>query len=1499
MLSVATGHSASYLTGQVGAGMEAYYTGTAGAGEPPGVWWGKGAQTLGLDGEVVDEVMHGLYGQYLDPRDPLFADPDTRNESAVLGRKAKQYRTPERVVEDRIREYGRHFASTPTPEQIQAWRIEAERGVSAAAPYYDLTFSPDKSVTVMHTAFVRAGHEARAAGDLDRAQRFERAAQHVEEAMMAAATAGLEYVQDHAAFTRVGRHGGRSATGRWQDVNGLTVAQFLQHTSRDLDPQLHVHQAVLNKVESADGKWRALDGTVVHAARPAAAAISERELENQLAARLGVRFVMREDGIGRRVDGVDHELESLFSGRRQAITKVAEQRLAAFEERVGRPASNLERDRIMRASTLATRRAKTHTGESEVEQYDRWAAEAAQVLAGGLGRQATVFETLWQQQGIDPLAPGTPAAGEEWTMSSGALFSPEAVIAQALEACHGEDGRATFSRYDLIRQIDLALPDNLGPLPPGEASALLQHLADLALAREDAVQVAGLEVGTAPTTDRLANGSSNAINPASVQYATRGHLAAEFAVLRTAGVRGATALDGLQLAEWLAGPGASLSPAQREALAGLATSDAALAVLVGPAGTGKSYTAGMLDAAWRDLSAGGRVVAVTTTQVAADVLADDGVADTANVAAFLTAQARLDGGRPLEGDHRWRLGPRDVLLVDEASMVDTGSLTRLHRVATASGARVVLMGDPRQLGAVGAGGMMRAAIDRGAETYTLSEVRRFTAEWERDASLRLRAGDASAIEDYDRHGRLVDGGREAQALTAVARAAAADRIAGWDVLVVTGTNEHASKVSAAIQRHLIDAGLVSEAVAVLGRDGTSAGVGDLVQGRRIDRTLGLVNREVYRVVGVQDDGTLDVVSTRTGEPRVMPPAYVEKDVTLAYATTAHGAEGRTVDIGHLLLDNHVDPAGAYVGASRGRESNTVWAVTSTGDPEQQPTTARGLLARILTDAPTASGDVDLPAVERDAAAVDVAASDELRREHAATLLGLIEDETRLACRQRLEADLDTLVAEGVLSEDLRARMGAEQGTEHLSRLLRAHELAGHDPAAVLREALADRRSLEDALAVSQVIAYRIDAGRGLPAPLDGRGRDVTRIGDDRAGYLSELHALVDEREQRLGLDVAGTQPQWAVAALGAVPEDHADRAEWTARAGRIAAVREATGWTDERVALGRCPGVHTPEKRAAWHAAYTAAGMPEERRPEAEMTDGRLLTRVRAAERARDALPSAVHEAQRDRHLQAEAAAREAVLARAAGRVEDADRLEAEAAAHAADAERLDAIADTRARALVAYAETLTAGETAREELIARGKAPGAEPDRTTAAEYLEWLAAEREAREADDAHRVITEADVDDHVTDDDRAAADRAASEAELEKDRASTAEDADGSTVSPSASGAAADVADVDEPRRPAETLSATAGAAEIAAAALHAATVAERLADQASQTASDESAEDGTSSNAAVDDTADDEWHRTRGRDEATAIDHADDTGLASAAGTGTSADDGWDDAAGLS
>ncbi|MGL5824569.1 MAG: hypothetical protein ACRCYU_07000, partial [Nocardioides sp.] len=412
------------------------------------------------------------------------------------------------------------------------------------------------------------------------------------------------------------------------------------------------------------------------------------------------------------------------------------------------------------------------------------------------------------------------------------------------------------------------------------------------------------------------------------------------------------------------------------------------------------------------------------------------------------------------------------------------------------------------------------------------------------------------------------------------------------------------------------------------------------------------------------------------------------------------------------------------------------------DPEQPDPTGRGLLAAALAT------PIDPLAQPAEHAAVDIDAADAARATHAGTLLDLIESETRIACRARLDRQLDNLAGEGLLTDTDRARLGAEQGTEHLSRLLRAHEHTGADPAVVLRDAVAGRRDLGDAKSVSQVLAARITATtNGLPAPADSTisssGPVPGGITHPEAERLDELHQLRNQRTAHLGAQAAKDQPEWATAALGPLPETGHEQEQWHRSVGVVAAYREATNWEHPEQPIGRCPGVHSPEHRLAWHQAYSAAGQPEHRRPEAEMTDGRLLVRVRAGHLARNAEPPAVYDQQRAAHAQAAHHTREAELAHAAGDHPTAAQQRQRAGEYTQAAVRYDDAASARAEYRLYHAETYEAADTALAELTARGITLGAEPDRITAAE---WLDAHRQSVTEEDEHRAITETDLPDH---------------------------------------------------------------------------------------------------------------------------------------------------------
>jgi hypothetical protein len=138
---------------------------------------------------------------------------------------------------------------------------------------------------------------------------------------------------------------------------------------------------------------------------------------------------------------------------------------------------------------------------------------------------------------------------------------------------------------------------------------------------------------------------------------------------------------------------------------------------------------------------------LAVSAVAAGVLqAETGVpADT-------VAKLLFEHDRPGAANDGWRLRRGEVVVVDEASMVASRDLARLAHLAHRAEAKLVLVGDYAQLGAVEAGGLFRLLAD--IDAVELSGVRRFSAAWERDASLRLRAGDPPVMVDYERHGRV-------------------------------------------------------------------------------------------------------------------------------------------------------------------------------------------------------------------------------------------------------------------------------------------------------------------------------------------------------------------------------------------------------------------------------------------------------------------------------------------------------------------------------------------------------------------------------------------------------------------------------------------------------------------------------------------------------------------------------------------------------------------------
>ena len=180
-------------------------------------------------------------------------------------------------------------------------------------------------------------------------------------------------------------------------------------------------------------------------------------------------------------------------------------------------------------------------------------------------------------------------------------------------------------------------------------------------------------------------------------------------------------------------------------------------------------------------------------------------------------------------------------------------------------------------------------------------------------------------------------------------------------------------------------------------------------------------------------------------------------------------------------------------------------------------------------------------------------------------------------------------------------------TRWLYRTLHAAELAGLDPAEVIRTAIASRD-----LAGSRDIAAVLDARIRphidplVPQPHGPWTRRVPNLPDlSRRAYLTQIAAMMDDRTRRVGQHTAQTTPAWAIQALGPVPANPAARQDWERKAASIAAYREMYRYDHPGDPIGPEPSHQAPDQRAAWYqafAAFSPASQPDVR----AMPDGRL-----------------------------------------------------------------------------------------------------------------------------------------------------------------------------------------------------------------------------------------------------------------------------------------------------
>ena len=556
-----------------------------------------------------------------------------------------------------------------------------------------------------------------------------------------------------------------------------------------------------------------------------------------------------------------------------------------------------------------------------------------------------------------------------------------------------------------------------------------------------------------------------------------------------------------------------------------------------------------------------------------------------------------------------RIGPNDVLVLDEATQASTADVALVQQAARAAGARLHPVGDTRQLGSVDAGGIFSLLVTELGGPQ-MEEILRFEHDWEAAASIQLAKGDIAAAAAYDRRGRVHAGDREAM-FDQAAQMALADHLAGKDALLLAGSNAEAADLARRVQAKLAQMGQVGEGQVELA-DGNTAGLGDRIRARentKIEaggRTLN--NRDTLMISAIGSDhvwARRQVTPGQWSDTFQVPLGYLSSDAELDYAGNVHVSEGRTVDVARTVVTETLSRPSLYVAGTRGREANHFHVVTGNTAPKGHKPYEQATAEQVLKSVMERDGS-ELSATEQMRAAQEWAGG-------AGHVLHLWS----VAVRQDLYPAIDRQVMVR-LTHDQAKRYEREYARQALHARLREAQLAGHDLDEVVARITAE--DLGGARSISSVLHSRL-AGLGLDAQHDATWEQRTPAGASQ--LARDLARGLDDRTRELGVRAAAQAEPWLARQLGvlAPSASPALRAEYEHRAGIAAAYREAAGITDPEQDIAPDPHEGNPELETWRRATMRALEIRDEAEAMRAMSRGQLEAHVTQAERAMAAAP--------------------------------------------------------------------------------------------------------------------------------------------------------------------------------------------------------------------------------------------------------------------------------------
>jgi conjugative relaxase-like TrwC/TraI family protein len=716
---------------------------------------------------------------------------------------------------------------------------------------WDLTFSAPKSVSVIWS---QATPEVQAI-----IQKIQR--ESVQKA--------LGYLEDVAGFSRRGRGGGQA------EKVGFIAAAFEHGTSRAQDPQLHTHALLLNISTRDDGSTGTLRSRDFFRHKMAAGALYRAELAAQLEKLLHLQVHKADKSFA--VTGVSEDICRQFSKRREQIEAFLKEHGVS-----GAVASKI--------AALETREVKGHMARAEL--FKLWRDFGKENGWGPEELQKLLIAPLLEKKDMPRL---------------------KELVTQAFEDV--TKGQSYFCEREILR-----------------------HVADESIGYGFSAREIQLEVAKAFRTGQVLE---LGIKNDETVFTTPDMLLLEKELLRDVGrtrFDSAHVVKEAKVSEELS-QNPKLNTEQREAVRHITENSGTIQVVSGMAGTGKSTMLSVARKVWED--SGFTVLGAALSGKAAQGLQSSAGIKSTTIAKTLFDLARSKIELAVEKKTLFRKAPKwsplsrikiprlrirsnknlvrltskTILVVDEAGMVGTRQMKTILDAAKKAGAKVVLVGDAKQLQPIDAGGPFRAIAKKLGEAK-LTEIKRQEKEWAREVVTLFSQGKAGeALERCNKEGLVSISRTRAQAMNSLISDWKRDGIERPAAnLILANTNAEAKALNDLAQQERKKVGRLGASPITI--DGTAFHKGDRVLFTKNARGFGVMNGNLGSVTRLSEDSMTVLIDE--GQEVTIPLAHY-RDIRLGYAVTTYKAQGMTASNTFILAGGAMqDREISYVQASRAR-----------------------------------------------------------------------------------------------------------------------------------------------------------------------------------------------------------------------------------------------------------------------------------------------------------------------------------------------------------------------------------------------------------------------------------------------------------------------------------------------------------------------------------------------------------------------------------------------------